>query len=665
MKVEYILLYSTPLDIEHSKVIDIIGDVPQDQIMSTYALTLEENYVHELIEDFTIKSIKIIDKQAELVLSKNYFDLLKYNYCEINGKYFFIESVTSLNDSDTNPSCRLLLRWDYWANNLQHFNNKSITQISTRHIDRFINGDINIPKFYPNNINELAHIEKEIILEKYSPLFLKVKLNPSAIDEYRKFRIPFTLNLRYNQIIYQSTDYSYILYGDKTAFTDIVYIPLGVLDNETKLFINSNVTSSYVAESNTNRFFRAPSTKLPFTQENHSIELNNKNTEYIISAELTFNIPHTYSIEENGDEVNLIFESPILFYDGQILGEDENYGITNKFGLPILSVIPLQSTFTIDGEEEIINLSIDEFVTNNYRLINIDYKGLLDIPQINLNIKTNDNMNDHKMSQFPFKYLKINYNQNNIIITPKSLIFNGVKLKINTITDQPSLNIIYNENNIDDNSNYISPKETFIDNNGTISYTEDFLTSYNIRNGARTAINSLASILSDTSSAFINYVSKNFIQSAKDIASGIFTGAKLSALYYDLSKTPDTVKPSSLSEFDLISQDRIRLFLCYVDYNSNTFKSNKENLYAYGYDINELGNPFENTRVWFDYVQTNNCKLSLNINNEDKKELEDMFNRGVHKFHIIYENENELKSSLSLDPTGYNNIEYSLWKGEL
>jgi hypothetical protein len=53
----------------------------------------------------------------------------------------------------------------------------------------------------------------------------------------------------------------------------------------------------------------------------------------------------------------------------------------------------------------------------------------------------------------------------------------------------------------------------------------------------------------------------------------------------------------------------------------------------YGYKLNEVKIPNFHTRQYWNYVQTKNCNITANINNEDLIELKNIFNNGITLWH--------------------------------
>lgn len=682
MKVNFIELFSTPLDIGHSKVIDIVGDnLTEEQIKTIYKETLERDYVKEVVASNLVRSVKMIGKRCELVIFKNYLDLQKYNYILINDLYFFIESVTSNNDSDTNPSSSLTLVWDYWANNLHNFiNDNSYVNIKNRHIDRFILGDKNKPLFYSNDTGEIKHTEKEISYIQYLPLYLKLILNPSVYRDYqggKQFIFDTRFKCTFDGVYYDvENTYAGVHTGDRTSSADIIYLPLGIFDTINRNFVSGyihtyfNKTFSTGKNVSVNEYYETQ-----FNEDNISFSLNSIVTEKSIwSAELTFYSPIDYNISTYNDKPSLEYNIPTLI-SSSIGGILYNTSFTVSF-LPDIPILAVPQTINLyDGGTPsstiAIGLNNDDIpikLSNEYIIGYNDYIT----NNIVTSIRFTDNMADPKFMQFPYNYIKLSYKDGDIILSPMSKNNNDFAIEIINNTNQPSLKIKLLDYN--DNAEYLFDGQLFLNNSGFLAYTENALASYQARYG-----NQLSTDL--TINGLIKPISSIILNAPKDILGGGLgmgmgllrdietfidvgsTYAQFDAKIKDLSNTPDKLINSILSEYDIIEQDRVRLYHCKCT-NLQTVETHRREFYNHGYEINSLGNPFNNYRVWFDFVSCNSCKLNLSINNEDRIELENMFNRGVHKFHIHAEDTTIFKSSLSLNPTGYNNIEISVWKGE-
>ena len=55
--------------------------------------------------------------------------------------------------------------------------------------------------------------------------------------------------------------------------------------------------------------------------------------------------------------------------------------------------------------------------------------------------------------------------------------------------------------------------------------------------------------------------------------------------------------------------------------------------HAYGYKVNELKVPNFHTRLSWNYVQTLNCRILADLNNEDLAELKAIFDNGITLWH--------------------------------
>ena len=661
MKVNFIELFSTPLDIGHSKVIDIVGDnLTEEEIKTIYKETLERDYTKEVVASNLVRSVKMIGKRCELVIFKNYLDLQKYNYILINDLYFFIESVTSNNDSDTNPSSSLTLVWDYWANNLTSIYNSydSYTNITNRHIDRFDNDE---KLYYKNEDVNISHIEKELIsTEPYKVLFIKLTVSNSMfyndvpydngeilVDDVPKFRYSYPNR---DGTFTEKTG-SPVGIDNQDNVIDL-YIPIRVLNVNTLKFETKKVSVRHYYSDDLNEDVE----DIYYTTIYHNTKfsLDTILSEHILRASFTYNCPYDYSYNSVTDSI-VFYETSAILLNGEITGnEDFKYYPLVTMSRGVLFGLNYNSRIYNRFDEE-LSFNYDFYIENSTRA-----------PSLVDSIRATDNGYDPKLYMYPFAYIKLKVGSDEIIISPNRKKFKNVKLIIfKKISDCPSYCITVDENT------YTSLIRTFIDSTPTISFSTLSVDDYTLRNGTQNKINDTFNVIKNyigTVSSIISSSPKHALQNSVSGAIGtgtslIETMLKRQAIIKDISNLPDIIHNPPLGEYDTINVDRFILLICEMC-DCNYYDIKKEEFRVYGYELDTIGNPFENYRVWFDFVSCNNCKLNLSINNEDRIELENMFNRGVHKFHIHAEDTTIFKSSLSLDPTGYNNIEISLWKGE-
>ena len=155
-------------------------------------------------------------------------------------------------------------------------------------------------------------------------------------------------------------------------------------------------------------------------------------------------------------------------------------------------------------------------------------------------------------------------------------------------------------------------------------------------------------------------LSGNIIGTIKSGVDAIGSPISIMSKHKDLNNTPSTMSNASSGEVDLFYQDRIILYDNYI-VDKNIIKEIYQILYIYGYDYKIVEDILTNSRFWFDYKQTQNCKINNPINIADKQRIEQMFDDGVHMFHINYDDKSDTYIvNTSMEFNGKNNIERSI-----
>ena len=696
-------LFKVPFDNSYKKVFDIDKKVvllgyDYEKTFHDYVLSI--NYESIDISQPTISNIKRYNNNIIFTLKQNYFDIRNFNYISLkyNNKYYFyfITSIVSENDNPVNPSVTITGEWDAWHNHLTDIYFHSITNSNTiirAHEDRFVYSNNKYSTTFYRNNNTKTFTEKElnydtekgVYNDEYKMLWLRLTVADEFFTEYND-----KLNGTYYK--FEDKDPSYctgIRPITNSNFRNVLYIPISIYYKgesvggilRQKAFTDTTITPSkyisgeYIYDPTTGSVVKLyvtvnggsiPLTKLPYINAGLNImELYNESgmTSYYKSVEFTFNAPYTIEFSKDNNNYyadiyapfvrfNNIFSGSSSYYGNAIIGmpdkiKDSNYTYTfTKIPVYINSGGTLTQDF-----EKMKELFFD---FENEKIINC-------LPTITpiTNIYENDSIkNEPKLFIYPYKYYSLYYNNSEYILDipqNKSQYLRYI-LYTNKKTSQPFIRIlsITNEQTNTD-TKQINNGNIYLKNSGEITYAVDALADYQIRNGAQ-----------EKTSVYLNMLNNiikngfNVVGVGGAITSGINDLTRIASRYVDLNNTPDNVILSNRGEDDIYIQDNVLIYENTCSDNMLIQEKYKE-LYVYGYDYVKIDNITNNSRFWFDYKQTQNCKLNNTINLADKQRIEQMFDDGVHMFHINYNENNEsVIVNSSMEFNGKNNIERSI-----
>lgn len=692
MRVESVTLYKTPLDNNYTNIIDIEDNT--SNVFQSYVKCLDEFYKPLKVVLSNVKSIKIDNKKGIIILNYDYLTLRNYNYININNKFFFITSLTSLNDSETNPSTQLIIEWDSYGNNIEilhrnNIKNNYIANTITRHRSRFRYDKK--PIYYKNeNIGELPTIETEI----YEPriLFAKITFNKdietlptTETDGVKAFEIenpPLVSN--------DITIASYDKFFSRENITPLnnrytIYVPLGLfrlgelveayvrINNEKDILYtdgNKNVEVRVTYDLST--FNNKDKFKLPLTSYDLNYSFGSKDLIYVDSIEYTYNSPYFYNVDDN----NIItFDNPLLFLKTDTLKYFDAYE-SNILGLNQTNIIPfLGKVNSFVGYENIDSDSRTFYYDNKNNYVRFN-KGIEDI-EIDYNIRFDCDYNssldvydnydkdcDPKMNIYPFKYITLIIGTEKFIISPEKFYDYIYTIRIDNSSLQPYFSLLCNRSYI------LNKRGLPINNSGSISYTINALDDYLIRNGNQketsiqlSKLNALVNLLTTPMVSFnkkgkINSI--NYSGMVQPFTSVLGTVSMQDALEKDLRQTPSTVVKSDYAENDLIYQDRPIIIQNKV-YDIQALETYKYNLYLYGYTINAPTLVLNNDRYWFDYVNSE-CYIVDITDEYDRNVINDIYTKGVFRYHCHIDNNGNIKDFDNLFKKDYslNNIERSL-----
>lgn len=655
-------LFKVPFDNSYKKVFDINtikdGEKPEDVFRNE--ILLKSPYIQ--FTQIQIANIKRYNNNINFTIKQGYFDIRNYNYICLKYDtmyyFYFITSIVSENDNPINPSATLTGEWDCWHNHLSdlYYNSKiNKNKIIRSHKDRF--NSSKKPIFYRNNINK-NFVTKSIKYadenagynDIYSLLWVKI----TVTDEFYTYA---STNIHGKMYVGSTlSDTNGLKPFTNSNFKNTLYIPFSLYEKGKN--VKATITSKYTKDTETMlvsiggdiqsiKGYQCDTIILPYiTKSGEPFTFSEALTPYFKSIEFTFNSPFKYSITKTdayGIEINII--SPFVVVD-------------NFFNYEKIAII---------GSGKEVNYNGGYKPVGNYNGNNEGKFGIFfsyeNIKEIDLNklysatpvtsVNENDEIDyEPKLFIYPFRYLSLYYNNSEVILDlPENITQNRkYTIKLYNKTSQPYIKVFYN-------NSLLYSGNIYLNNSGEITNSIDASVDYSIRNGSQQKIAIGISAMNDIFNNLLNFSSGNIL---KTQYSGLLKSIEIESKYIDLNKTPDTVILSSRGEDDIEIQDKIIIYTNISEDDIFLLEKYKE-FYIYGYEYSEIKNITNNSRFWFDYKQTQNCKINNPINITDKQRIEQMFDDGVHMFHINYDkNSGSYLINTTMEFDGKNNIERSI-----
>lgn len=662
MRISKVDLFKLPIDNSYTNVIDIsdVGGLEKtkkrlyDTINSFYA-TDKQTF------DGLSRSIKRVGNSTLLTLPISYEDGRNYNYMIINdadGNYYFyfVTNIISENDSEVNPTATFTLEWDVWNNNIEQFKNVNNTIIK-KHYDRveFIGS-----KPRPNFLVQFSNIDlpknyKEInIGERYLPLFAVFTL--SEINSANKFYPSETIPVLDSEYTFTSSEgnknFRIILCdGVSNRYNkNVIYMLIGMIDTNNNKYVSFEAKGTDITFKGVDNIDYTYSRTFYFN-DTTELYIPPSLSPYINDISLSFHCPYYYNIDtDDGFTIEFPYNSLFAISDGAL----------SK--LPIIAGdYVLYKTDTIAPVVYAPPYKTQEFITTDI-LDLTDYSTYLNDKEVFTNPQKHFLIDPITYTP-PFTSVFITYNNENFPLTVRDKNKTLFKIQTSLLTSQPNFKVI-NGGQYQTDEIVSGSSNKFIRNSGYLSFGKNSIENYLLKNGGQIEINKLSSIIG----TMVNIVkfgagiySSNpylAISGGLGTINDVTKLMSIDASINDAQRTPDEWVTNS-GECDIFYQDRIRFTMQFVDRSNPAFIQFMNGVYSQGYSFPSFDSPFKNSRLIFDYVKTSGCDLSpLSINSNDREKLEEIFNRGVTKWHmwskggILQFNKYMIK-----DPNTINNLE--------
>lgn len=674
MRVESAQLYSLPIDNTYNNVFDygaITESTPEHYYIQSIAYAFQRIYGYYEIPFQDVRAFNISQDTASIVLNLPIETVKKYNYITfwtpaLDVMYFFITNVSSTNSNTT----RCTIEFDVWTNNLYklYTANYPKKQFCYRKT---------MKRFYIDTDGKLQEVIQQMPAEGEPD---EIRTNFSAISQgtqkynvlWARYSIDRCYKLDSNSELTTSENVS-----DKYGTFIYVFFPIEVYDfNGTKPYKNRIVGTCINEKLNEEVAFYDSDVATAFNVSNEAFVYNSAN---IAKIDLTFNPPFDYTCNRGDDghftvslsgiKCNSLFicsKDAIQDHTKLIFNERQNE--TTWVGVPCLygqmkdtiitqtqynrsynkTTIPSLKQFTVDADERVIEEPFFNFYPFSY------YSLLVDGKIYNITGVTNDSY---------FRYKLVGYGEGTqfgLEITDKGV----------AITDIDYLRIIVPNGSL---PLWQEKYDTYMRENGEsfrIGVLSNLLS--NINDGTKIS-GSFGKIQANSNvtdivpyagaGALGGPVGIGVAVSAKAVLNSAMTVAKMNATIKDLKNARDNITlPSTFANISGFQQDRVLVIDNKYKVTNNIYNI-LNTVVLEGWNISRDEYFFTPTRVFFDYVQTDNVQLPCIYNIPDRIKLQNIFNNGVRMWHLenfrtdkkYYDNSEEFYNALlSLNPLVHN-----------
>ena len=667
-------LYSLPIDNTYSNVFDdsrVSTNVPEGYYDDSIRYAFQRLYEFYEIPFQDVRAFNISQDTASIVLNLPIETVKKYNYIIFKSTlvmtyFFFITNVSSTNSNTT----RCTIEYDIWTNNLYklHTANYPKKQFCYRKT---------MKRFYIDNDGNLQEVIQQMPAEGEPD---EIRTNFSAVNQtaqkynvlWARYSIDKCYKLDSNSVLTTNENVS-----DKYGTFIYVFFPIEVYDfNGTRPYKNRIVGTCISEKLNEEVAFYDSDVATAFNVSNEAFVYNSAN---IAKIDLTFNPPFDYTCNRGDDGhftvslsgikcTSLFICSKDAIQDHTKLIFNERQNDTTWVGVPCLygqmkdvfitqtqynrsynkTTIPALRQFTVDADERVIEEPFFNFYPFSF------YSLLVDGKIYNITGVTNDSYFRYKLSGYG------EGTQFGLEITDQGV----------AVTDIDYLRIIVP--------------------NGTLPLWQDKYDTYMRENGESFRIGVLSNLLSNANSGtkisgsfgkiqenanvtdIVPYAGAGAIGglpgiavtvSAKAVLNSAMTVAKMNATIKDLQNARDNITlPSTFANISGFQQDRVLVIDNKYKVTNNIYNI-LNTVATEGWNISRDEYFFTPTRVFFDYVQTDNVQLPCIYNIPDRIKLQNIFNNGVRIWHLenfrtdkkYYDNSEEFYNALlSLNPLVHN-----------
>lgn len=599
MILKQVQIYQTPLDVNYNNVLDLNDET----WLNSHELGNHLTNIYDSITAYyytaTSPTQRAFNLNKETEFTFNYssstFDFVrKCNWAVLTStddkEYYYFITKYVVNDNFT--TITLYLRWDAWTNNIANIvSDTTLNHIERRHIDDFTkpSGNISYGKNFISNEEELPvtrtaekRQDQSDIVVIYTRYWLK--------GEHINFEMQPSGTLDDGNILRSLNPIK------------IVLRPFCFIDRNTREIVNCQYY--FTGESTDPLSMKFPD--YPYTQ----LGVQTIGAQWETSLIYTdFTVcPGLYYFVEEGP----VFGKRIRFPYRDLVYADILYNGT-KFSEGFVN-IPTDSQ---DGSfEENLRYSC------NTSGLNSVYTS-----------KLFSSIYEPRIHYYPYEYTSYKFGDNIIDLIPK---YNTTKATItyryeNKISPQLHIKFdnelrpvrYYNSQSVGNCPIVIDSLSEYLMNNSNQIKTDSLFSKIGI---AISGLNTVSSLAGGNISSGIS--------NASGAIKGIHNLMNIESRIKDANERQDTYTIPSIFAIDDINfqDDLIRLFAYVPDTKEKERVLKRFIMYGVNYD--NYSAISENTRNNFDYIKTADCNLPNIKNNEDRKIIENAFNKGLRKWHI-------------------------------
>ena len=632
--ISFIELYKLPIDVDHKNVFDL-GNYTGDDYYGEIYNFLNSQYQSISIPLFNSptsinRAFKNTNGEMMITIPKDYSDIKDYNYALLmrgiesggvvsrvieKGIFYFVTGFSSDNQNTFSnpgkPTTTLKLKYDSWMNNLDSIYKCDRPQKITRsHIQSYHRNSDTSTVFIPNYIysenGNYRTIEKSFDYPAYNVY------NPEVSSRYKILWLRVWLDGE-GLFIEHEDGGAKVGYSGRGCYPSngaipIVCIPFALFDIVTQEFI-STIKYKYKNETVLYDFCINKSWRM-------------KKTNHIVKADLTFYPPirYIFDVENNC----IVIENVLMKRDNIYI--DAGGGAYTPLFYNINSVVI---------ETGYLSIEVD--------LIHIESK----------------HANNSDFTSLVLDYTKI---ESNCLIYPSfyySLFIGGEKqvLLFPYGADYANIHIIAGDINAKYYIEYYSyssegdilikkEKIKSLENQGEIVHINDSFDTYLRNSGNQTIVNGIQQLFN-----LVTYGAQSIaMPSGKGmigLQSPAFSAANYAAKLSDIDNSQDSIfLPTVDSLSNAYYQDILMVRKNSINSPFDLYKI-AQNQHLYGQEYSIMGRIIRNVKPNFEYLQTENCVMPEITNEIERKEVEEICNKGVTKWHINNLSDTQTKKDIA------------------
>ena len=632
-------LFKTPLSPTYENVYD---DYSTYTDYENFLLNSFSHIEIDIVDDMEVGRDKsVIDKNgifSLVVKNHSSMDIHDYNYCcfetdknTSSPLFAFILSVDSLNDSRTSPSCRINCQLDAWTHNIFDMQNGyDVNDVECRHMieSEQIGEDL--------YVKPLITDEEALVVEANRPE-TEQRLLWARVTTGNEIHAKRVVGQGVNHV--NCRDASTI---KNSITTPVFYLPFCVVNP-----INGAVNTAYktavcqVFDGNDWSFDVAGfngSLVRTMIKDFELVGLFCSGTE-LISVELTYYAPFYWELDSANNRVKIYQKKRISYTDDEV-GEQQVLRLCDSSGNDLFT----ETNFFGAGTDEIpyFMATINDLYAEQSTISKIIPTNNKYPASLNIGSDGFDSRLLGRLHYYPYNYKTAVINKKENALIPS---FNRTNAFISITCNKTVKPMCFFGYSRGDYTIVYNEKFPLV-GEGELVTTVDSEEYYKRNNGNKILANTLKDIFSfgsvlaknplksSTAVGAMNAITRN---NQEKIASGISLGGGIVdtiASIADIDNAFDSYKSPQVDALDNFYLQDYVYIKEYVPQDNIQLYALKRKLHDFGININQRLSVREKTHFTFDYVRTNNCRLPMIGNIDDRHEIETAYDRGITKWHI-------------------------------